>query len=872
MSHLKSFEYNKLPTSSSIRLLELLGDSPEDPIRCSLITVDLDDRPEYEALSYTWGNPLPEPNTDFDQTMPIICNGQELMVTRNLNDALTHLYKPYSVDLAGGRYQKTLLHVSAESGRLDVVSALIAKGADVEALDWFGHTPLHYAAYEGHVDVIKRLLAAGANSQIRDHFGHIPLDRAKIKNNTEAISILCTLAPSLDDVRMSWKDCGTELTELHMAAKDGDSQAVELLISNRANLESRDVDGKTLLHHAASQGLTEIVTALFNAGADRYALDNTWRMPVTYADRNGHSQIADLLRPKRRQQNVGRHPSPLWRPKHYWIDAICINQDDALERNVQVGMMSRIYSSAQLVRVWLGRDDGDTELAIQATRKILPTNDQISNITWWCGVGAYQQLPLSLEEQRALVSFYRRQWFRRAWIIQEILLAKCIVMHCGDHEISWHDVIGSVYPFLDWNYGGDLERQKQETLSESSALGRILRLDQMRVYYFSREHRERFKSLDRLILAAQGFDCTDPRDEIYSLLGITRPARVDPAGEPLTDYTATAISAFCQATRHIIKETGDLSVLSYAQGYAMKPAGIPTWVPFGEVLPFQTFLDHDTICRPCHHNDPQNMVRFGSYRASQRCSQRVKPSTDPTIIRLEAIPLGVVQDVEANEIPRRLTFDPEWLRILQLMEPSTTTSEAPAEVLWQIILAGNIGRWQADYKLKYWRQDQYRLCRDWIRCSLSEIAKEAETEGRNDAAVIMERLGQLAQTDSSGKIPQPEEVKSYSGDWIATRMLCGAEDPEREGQVKVAESCFISGMMMTGRNLFILSTGHLGKGPISTRVGDSAWVIPGANVPFILRRAKSGRYHVVGEAYVHGFMRGEALEVDKVNFMEIELE
>jgi hypothetical protein len=80
--------------------------------------------------------------------------------------------------------------------------------------------------------------------------------------------------------------------------------------------------------------------------------------------------------------------------------------------------------------------------------------------------------------------------------------------------------------------------------------------------------------------------------------------------------------------------------------------------------------------------------------------QRVKPSTDPIIILLEAIPLGVVQDIEANEIPRRLTFDLEWLRILLLMDPATTTSEAPAEILWQIS-SQEIERWQADYKLKY---------------------------------------------------------------------------------------------------------------------------------------------------------------------------
>lgn len=39
-----------------------------------------------------------------------------------------------------------------------------------------------------------------------------------------------------------------------------------------------------------------------------------------------------------------------------WIDAICINQDDVLERSQQVAMMSQIYAGARRVLVWFGED------------------------------------------------------------------------------------------------------------------------------------------------------------------------------------------------------------------------------------------------------------------------------------------------------------------------------------------------------------------------------------------------------------------------------------------------------------------------------------------------------------------------------------
>jgi hypothetical protein len=39
-----------------------------------------------------------------------------------------------------------------------------------------------------------------------------------------------------------------------------------------------------------------------------------------------------------------------------WADAVCINQNDTLERNAQVGLMSRIYSQPERILIWLGED------------------------------------------------------------------------------------------------------------------------------------------------------------------------------------------------------------------------------------------------------------------------------------------------------------------------------------------------------------------------------------------------------------------------------------------------------------------------------------------------------------------------------------
>jgi hypothetical protein len=59
--------------------------------------------------------------------------------------------------------------------------------------------------------------------------------------------------------------------------------------------------------------------------------------------------------------------------------------------------------------------------------------------------------------------------------------------------------------------------------------------------------------------------------------------------------------------------------------------------------------------------------------------------------------------------------------------------------------------------------------------------------------------------------------------------------------------------------LFLSCRGLLGLGSDSLVPSDSIWIIQGSRVPLLLRKAASDGYTVVGGAYLHGFMNGEAL-------------
>ncbi|KAE9374876.1 HET-domain-containing protein, partial [Stipitochalara longipes BDJ] len=94
-----------------------------------------------------------------------------------------------------------------------------------------------------------------------------------------------------------------------------------------------------------------------------------------------------------------------------WVDALCINQDNIPERSAQVAMMSRIYRAAAKVLVWLGPASIDSHIAfeyVDECRRWIQANLRVCEM-------------ISEEQEIAFMSILERDYWRRVWIIQEIL-------------------------------------------------------------------------------------------------------------------------------------------------------------------------------------------------------------------------------------------------------------------------------------------------------------------------------------------------------------------------------------------------------------------------------------------------------------------
>lgn len=94
-----------------------------------------------------------------------------------------------------------------------------------------------------------------------------------------------------------------------------------------------------------------------------------------------------------------RHPD---QGRTFWIDAICIDQDDPSERNHQVQMMSRIYTRAKEVCIWLGDGDDSSKRAIDFIRDEIM---ELRNFDALCNDRQYT------DKWKALMMLMQRDWF-----------------------------------------------------------------------------------------------------------------------------------------------------------------------------------------------------------------------------------------------------------------------------------------------------------------------------------------------------------------------------------------------------------------------------------------------------------------------------
>ncbi|KAL8129021.1 hypothetical protein V2J09_018176 [Rumex salicifolius] len=267
--------------------------------------------------------------------------------------------------------RQSLLHVAAATGQIHVLSWLLDRSANPDALNRHKQTPLMLAAMFGKLSCVQKLIHSGANILMFDSKnGRTCLHYAAHYGHSDCLQTILSTAKS-SHVAFSWgfarfvnvRD-GKGATPLHLAARRRRPNCVQILLDNGAlvcaSTGSYCFPGSTPLHLAARGGSLDCIRKLLAWGADRLQRDASGRLPYMIALKHKYGACAALLNPSSAEPLVW--PSPL-----KFISELNPNAKHLLEKALmeanrereKVILKGTAYSVASPSNSESGSDDGD---------------------------------------------------------------------------------------------------------------------------------------------------------------------------------------------------------------------------------------------------------------------------------------------------------------------------------------------------------------------------------------------------------------------------------------------------------------------------------------------------------------------------------
>lgn len=481
----------------------------------------------------------------------------------------------------------------------------------------------------------------------------------------------------------------------------------------------------------------------------------------------------------------------------WWIDAVCINQLNNEEKSEQVAQMSKIYSKADHVVIWLGPQTESSELALKTVAKLADMSKAVS-------AAKQEELEFQLPDEAksvfriidepgvldALESLFRRPWFSRAWVRQEVLLARrgSALVVCGDQVRPWEE-------FSDLR--ATLSRVRHSSVLREPRIVKAMSRIEGSMVALSVPNSTPFAFWILLEMIMPRAKASLPVDYVYSLLGVTEEWQRGGKLPISLNYGKTLDEVLVDVARFLYNETGSEALIHchYVEGRP-GPSWVPDWSsriaihPLGLAGPSDQ--NENNFCASGHGSDFN--YHIDGYR-----------------LRLQASLNAVVTSVGK---------------------------------FWSVTAKAN---------------RSHNVC-VWVR-EYEEFASQALGPDflENDALWQTPIAGMARSRDRTRRLQRPTEEMRLAYQ-ITSGLYHVVKDKKREHHEATIEYIQTLEKAISRREPVVFSNGRLGLAPRSTNAGDFLFLIQGLNTPAILREIAPGEYLFIGEAYVHGIMDGEAVE------------
>ncbi|KAL9564710.1 hypothetical protein ACKAV7_011162 [Fusarium commune] len=494
-----------------------------------------------------------------------------------------------------------------------------------------------------------------------------------------------------------------------------------------------------------------------------------------------------------------------------WADALCINQSDHAERLQQVSIMQRIYSQAFRVIGFVGKDYTHASMCFNAikaltsawfeVRKRFGQEDNTSSTP-----GNIYGCVMNEASMGRIVEVFQSGYWKRLWVVQELVSSRRAIIRWGDAEISW-TLLGLATTLIRNNKSlmtmfNRIDKSKRSPGPFQGSPD--ARTGLMNAYLMYRMSSTQFRGdsmsfLDVLRLT-RNFDVSERLDRIYAILGL--PSRHTGPGRMSIppDYRLLPDGLYSRVF-YWVYQTHDepLEILSAIRHTSLFYPDFPTWIPRWHVKPIRSIgishrasmkFDASAGWKPkppaklAWSRNERHLILQGFVLAFVTSAHRVFP-TASTKDRLS----------RHKKLKTHNTGLNHWLNV-HVRSHDDIQARLPL-----ILTAGQ----------------------DWY----GNVLKEQKSIDEHTVSFVKWSQGYFRNAK-----PCDEEAVRYGQ---AVNNVC------RDRQIFTATNCL------------------LGLGPNLLRKGDLICVVAGGSVPYILRPLSDDTFYFVGECYVAGYMFGEAV-------------
>ena len=531
---------------------------------------------------------------------------------------------------------------------------------------------------------------------------------------------------------------------------------------------------------------------------------------------------------------IGQDLTP-YRP--LWIDAICLNQASEEEKKNQVPLMGKIYKSATRTLIWLGEAVDNSSLAMRSLNHLAQKLSDLNARQTVFTVAGLESLPTQGLPPRddpvwkALEKLLMRPWFFRLWTLQEIVLSREPVVLCGDEFNSWEDLPLLTRSAINTETSTLIMPVSDAESLDSNSITFLHQIEGMRTRM---RPLSGAMNLPAVVQLSKGRLYQEPVDRFWAILGLLGEAVQMILREAnIIDYSSAARINYQETYLSVLIAHINFDIYGAMQVLAMQlMAGglsqernpqLPSW------------------CPDWHRRELAYPIARMPGVAAGKLVSMLLPRIylhGRTSLNVLGIPVQVVK-VKSNETGRF------WVEYID------TTAED-----------------FAPYLLRLQRSHSWA-----IRCL--KISKGIPESGPSNHYRPEEADISLMPNDVDAMIALWQNFIESS------TALTGVLFPQAIPNTRDLSSLCI---WCNGRRFFRTTSGSIGLGPADLQPGDMICSILGANPLFVLRRSTQQSsdmenseqnlysdgeesFQVIGDAYMPGFMNGEAFQIKRMEFM-----